>query len=160
MIQICSGITSGRVLNGELLVECSKESFMKQPESKCRWINFCNLCASKLLWKHVSATQQLYESISHFAFFHLLQFRVQFTLLWCGYYRRSAISWTAISNKRWEDSSDLCKYPQGWCSEYVNPYMPTHNPWRRLKVAICKHKADGPFYRSLISALVICKQKR
>ena len=38
-----------------------------------------------------------------------------------------------ISNKRWENSCDLCEYPTVWYSEYVNPYILTHNPWGRLK---------------------------
>ena len=76
MIHICSGITSGRVLNVELYVQklqkliylhlrtgcfmklmkfsalllwwLKREIFMKQPVSKCRKINFCNLCVN--LW--------------------------------------------------------------------------------------------------------------
>ena len=52
IIQICSGITPGRVLNGELYalrlqkliyLHLSADCFMKQ-SVKCRCINFCNLC--------------------------------------------------------------------------------------------------------------------
>ena len=43
VMQIYTGITGGRVLDGELLYT---KIFMKQSVGKCKQINFWNLCVS------------------------------------------------------------------------------------------------------------------
>ena len=110
----------------------------------------CSCQTSKLSRKDVSARQHTIVW-NHIIFcrFHLLQFRVEFTSIWWVITDGgSRISWTFISNKRWENSRDLCEYPQLWYSEYVNRYIATHNPWGRLKWPSASTRLTAHFIRS------------
>ena len=50
--------------------------------------------------------------------------------------------------------------PQGWQSEYVNPYIPTQNPRGRLKWPYTITRLTAHFMCGLMSNLVICKFRK